>query len=76
MMLGIDAFFLLPAAGTLGIIFTLWLYYANRRPDLEKYPGEGRIYRCENCRLVYVERRLYPLMECPRCKHPNPAIRR
>lgn len=72
----LSAFFLLPVAATLGIILALWLYYTNRRSGLEKRPGEGKIYRCENCRLVYVERRLYPLMVCPRCQHPNSAIRR
>lgn len=69
-------FFLLPVSVALGIIFVLWLYYANRRTGLEKQAGEGKIYRCENCRHVYVERRLYPLMVCPRCQHPNSAIRR
>lgn len=76
MGLSLPAYFLLPLAAMLGIMTGLWWYYANRGRDEEKHPGEGKIYRCEHCRLVYVERRMYPLLECPRCRHPNAAIRR
>jgi hypothetical protein len=76
MEISITAYFLLPVAASVGMIVILWLYYGNRRLDEDKRGGEGMIYRCEHCQFVYVERRLYPLLECPRCHHPNPAIRR
>lgn len=70
-------FFLLPVAVGVGIIFALWLYYDHRRLDDDAQSGTGRmIYRCEHCQHVYVEQRMYPLLECPRCRHPNPAVRR
>lgn len=75
-MITLSGWFILPLALSLGMVIGLWLYYNLRRPEMDKHPGEGKIYRCENCQLVYVERRLYPLLECPRCHHPNPAIRR
>ena len=68
--------FLLPVIFNLVMVFAIWLYYSNRRQESDKSFGEGKIYRCENCNLVYVERRLYPVLECPRCQHPNKAIRR
>jgi hypothetical protein len=68
--------FLLPVVLNLVMVISIWLYYSNRRRQSEKNQGEGKIYRCENCNLVYVERRLYPVLECPRCLHPNTAIRR
>jgi hypothetical protein len=76
MTLTVTAYFVLPLLLALGMIVFLWFYYANRRHSSDRYPGEGKIYRCEHCRLVYVERRMYPLLECPRCHHPNQAIRR
>lgn len=76
MDLTVTSYFLLPVAISLGMIVSLWLYYNNRRMDERGRVGEGMIYRCEHCQHVYVERRMYPLLECPRCRHPNPAIRR
>ncbi len=76
MMFTLSGYFLLPVLLSLGMVIALWLYYTNRRPEVEKHPGEGKIYRCEHCGLVYAERRMYPVLECPRCRHPNPAIRR
>ncbi len=76
MSISLTSYFLLPLAAMLAMMFGLWLYYARRERDEEKHPGEGKIYRCEHCRLVYVERRMYPLLECPRCRHSNAAIRR
>jgi hypothetical protein len=68
--------FLLPVVFNLLVVIGIWLYYSNRRRESDSSTGEGKIYRCENCNLVYVERRLYPVLECPRCQHPNAAIRR
>lgn len=68
--------FILPVALNLLLVIGAWLYYNNRRLEMEKHPGEGKIYRCEHCQLVYVERRMYPILECPRCQHTNTAIRR
>ena len=68
--------FLGPVWMTLVLVISAWLYYNYRRPEVEKVSGEGNIYRCEHCNSVYVERRLYPVLECPRCHHPNKAIRR
>lgn len=76
MEINLSVLFVLPVFVNLVLVIGAWLYYTNRRPEMEKHPGEGKIYRCENCNLVYVERRLYPMLECPRCHHPNPAIRR
>lgn len=76
MTITLTTFFLLPLVVMLGMIFTLWIYYGRRRTDQDRAAGEGKIYRCENCRMVYVERRMYPVLECPRCHHPNQAIRR
>jgi Zn finger protein HypA/HybF involved in hydrogenase expression len=60
----------------LALLIIGWLTYANRRQRLEKHPGEGKLFRCEQCQLVYADRRLYPVLECPRCHHPNTALRR
>ncbi|HMP88797.1 MAG TPA: hypothetical protein PJ991_01280 [Kiritimatiellia bacterium] len=68
--------FVFPLLIALTCMVVVWLYYNYRRPEVEKVSGEGNIYRCENCQSVYVERRLYPVLECPRCRHPNAAIRR
>lgn len=68
--------FLLPVIIHLVVVLGAWLYYDNRRSEADARGGEGKIYRCEKCNLVYVERRHYPVLECPRCKHPNAAIRR
>lgn len=76
MTITLSTYFLGPVVILLGLVAGLWLYYESRRAESDKHPGEGKIYRCEHCRLVYVERRLYPLLECPRCHHPNQAIRR
>lgn len=76
MVRSLPLLFLLPVFVNLVLVIGAWLYYNNRRPEEENHPGEGKIYRCENCNLVYAERRLYPVLECPRCRHPNTAIRR
>ncbi len=72
----LDMIFLGPVILNLMVVIAVWMYYNNRRLDQQRESGEGKIYRCENCNLVYVERRLYPVLECPRCHHPNTAIRR
>jgi len=72
----IHLLFILPVVFNLVMVIGAWMYYSNRRLSQQRDSGEGKIYRCENCNLVYVERRLYPVLECPRCHHPNTAIRR
>ena len=72
----LDTLFLLPVTLNLVVVMGAWMYYSNRRLNPGRESGEGKIYRCEHCNLVYVERRLYPVLECPRCHHPNTAIRR
>lgn len=69
-------FFLLPVSINLVVVIGAWVYYNNRSLGADRLPGEGKIYRCEKCGLVYAERRHYPVLECPRCKHPNTAVRR
>lgn len=65
-----------PVVFNLVVVIAVWMYYTNRRTDSQRETGDGKIYRCENCNLVYVERRLYPVLECPRCRHSNAAVRR
>jgi len=76
MELSVTTFFLLPVSLSLGMVFGFWVYYTKRKAGVENHAGEGRIYRCGHCQHVYVTRRRYPVLECPRCHHPNPAIRR
>ncbi len=76
MELTLTGYFVLPVFLSLGMVVGLWVYYTRRRPEMEKHPGEGKIYRCERCQMVYVERRLYPTLACPRCHYENSAIRR
>jgi len=68
--------FVAPVAFILVVVIGLWLYYSMRGHGQPQDSGDGKIYRCGNCGMVYVERRLYPVLECPRCHHPNTAIRR
>jgi hypothetical protein len=72
----LDALFVWPVSVNVFLVIGAWLYYVNRRPEMQKHPGEGKIYHCKKCGMVYVERRLYPVLECPRCQHPNAAVRR
>ncbi len=74
--MSIELFFIWPAGVILAVLIALWLFYDTRASTRDKPAMGGRIYRCEHCRLVYAERRNYPVLECPRCHHPNPAIRR
>ena len=36
----------------------------------------ANIYRCDHCRMVYVDERKVPICRCPRCRRLNESLRR
>lgn len=51
-----------------------WLY--RKRSFRNVRIPKSNIYRCTNCKKVYIDPRVVPLSKCPKCLTLNEAIRR
>ena len=69
--------FLIPLTLSLVGMLWLWFYYAVRQKLREARDRHiTRIYRCTQCRHVYIDHREVPMAVCPRCHTLNESIRR
>jgi hypothetical protein len=60
----------------LGLLLLLSAVLPSFRSERRGPDRQANIYRCEHCRLVYVDERKVPLSRCPRCRRLNESLRR
>ena len=75
MRVPMEELFLLPLAGQFLVLFLLgWMYRRRGYHDLRS--PKAHIFRCTNCRHIYIDNRRVPLSKCTKCNTLNEMIRR
>ena len=59
------------AAGLLGLLAAVAIYYELRRKRFEPTRSEDNIFRCENCAFVYTDDADVDRSRCPQCGKLN-----
>lgn len=75
MRYSIEELFLLPLFfQLLALIYLGWRYRKRGYHDLRS--PRAHIFRCGNCRHIYIDNRRVPLSKCTKCNTLNEMIRR
>lgn len=75
MTVSLQDVFLLPLAlQFLALAILAWAY--RKRSYRDQRIPKSNIYRCTECKKVYIDPRIVPLSKCPNCSTLNEAIRR
>ncbi|MGA0333942.1 MAG: hypothetical protein ACO3NW_08300 [Kiritimatiellia bacterium] len=75
MRTGISDVFLIPLLiQFLGLLYLGWRYRKRGYHDLRT--PKAHIFRCSNCRHIYIDNRRVPLSKCTKCNTLNEMIRR
>jgi hypothetical protein len=75
MNFSIHAFFLVPLAMQLVLLLGAGWFYRNKGLQHQTKP-KANIYRCVNCKKVYIDPRIVPLAKCPACNTLNEVVKR
>lgn len=75
MTVSAQTFFLAPLAVHLLVLALVALRY-RKRGTHNLSPPKARIFRCSNCRHIYIDNRRVPLSKCTKCNTLNEMIRR
>jgi len=68
-----EVMILVPLGMQLGIVAAYWAYYRLLKSN-KHTRSETILFRCEQCRHVYVDDRDVPTARCPRCRRINDPI--
>lgn len=71
----VQPLFLGPLVFQLLVLFVLGWIYRKRGLHYRRTP-KANIYRCTQCKKVYIDPRVVPLSKCPKCNTLNEVVKR